>query len=152
MARRAATILLSPEERCALEHLTRSPSTPQALARRARMILMAGDGARVDETAACLGVWRKTVSQWRGRWLSGSGSGAPVSERLSDAPRSGAPARITAEQICRIVALACEPPSRSDRPVTHWSQQELADEAMKRGIVERISQRSVGRFFKRIGP
>ena len=152
MPRRAAAILLSPEERCALEHLTRSPSTPQALARRARMILMAGDGARVDETAACLGVWRKTVSQWRGRWLSASGSGALLSERLSDAPRSGAPARITAEQICRIVALACEPPSRSDRPVTHWSQQELADEAMKRGIVERISQRSVGRFFKRIGP
>ncbi len=152
MPRRAAAILLSPEERCALEHLTRSPSTPQGLARRARMILMAGDGARVDETAARLGVWRKTVSQWRGRWLSGSGSGAPVSERLSDAPRSGAPARITAEQICQIVSLACEPPSKSDRPVTHWSQQELADEAMKPGIVERISQRSVGRFFKRIGP
>ena len=152
MPRRAAAILLSPEERSALEHLTRSPSTPQALARRARMILMAGDGARVDETAACLGVWRKTVSQWRGRWLSASRSGAPVSERLSDASRCGAPARITAEQICRIVALACEPPSQSDRPVTHWSQQELADEAMKRGIVERISQRSVGRFFKRIGP
>jgi len=151
MPRRAAAILLSPEERSGLEHLTRSPSTPQALARRARMILMAGDGARVDETAACLGVWRKTVSQWRGRWLSASRSGVPVWERLSDAPRSGTPARITAEQICRIVALACEPPSRSDRPVTHWSQQELADEAMKRGIVERISQRSVGRFFKRIG-
>ena len=152
MPRGAAAIVLSREERCALEQLRRCASTLQALARRARMILMAGDGARVDETAACLGVWRKTVSQWRGRWLSASRSGVPVWERLSDAPRSGTPARITAEQICRIVALACEPPSRSDRPVTHWSQQELADEAMKRGIVARISQRSVGRFFKRIGP
>jgi len=116
------------------------------------MILMAGDGAGVSETAEQLGVWRKTVSQWRARWLVGSGSGAPVSERLSDAPRSGAPARITAEQICAIVALACERPSESARPVTHWSQQELADEAMKRGLVEQISQRSVGRFLKRIGP
>ncbi len=62
MPRRAAAIILSPEERCELEQLTRSPSTPQALAQRARMILMAGDGARVDETAARLGVWRKTVS------------------------------------------------------------------------------------------
>jgi putative transposase len=152
MPRRAAAIVLSPEERCELEQLTRSPSTPQALAQRARMILMAADGARVDETAARLGVWRKTVSQWRGRWLSGSGTGAPMSERLSDAPRSGAPARITAEQICAIVALACEQPSQSDRPVTHWSQQELADEAMRRGIVEQISQRSVGRFLKRSRP
>jgi transposase len=124
------------------------------------MILMAGDGAGVVETAERLGVWRKTVSQWRGRWLAGSDSSAPVAEdssapvaeRLSDAARCGAPARITAEQICAIVALACERPAESDRPVTHWSQQDLADEAMKRGIVEQISQRSVGRFLKRIGP
>ncbi len=75
-----------------------------------------------------------------------------MSEHLSDAPRSRAPARITVEQICAIVALACEQPSQSDRPVTHWSQQELADEAMRRGIVEQISQRSVGRFLKRSRP
>ena len=106
----------------------------------------------MGETAVRLGVWRKTVSQWRARWLAGLESSAPVAERLSDAARSGAPARITAEQICAIVALACERPEESDRPVTHWSQQELADEAMKRGIVEQISQRSVGRFLKRIGP
>lgn len=113
---------------------------------------MAGDGAGVGETAERLGVWRKTVSEWRARWLGGSDRSAPAAERLSDAPRCGAPARITAEQICAIVALACEPPPESDRPVTHWSQQELADEAIKRGIVERISQRSVGRFLKRNGP
>jgi len=94
-------------------------------------------------------VWRKTVSQWQARWLAGSDCSAPAAERLSDVARCGAPARITAEQICAIVALACERPAESDRPVTHWSQQELADEAMKRGIVERISQRSVGRFLKK---
>ncbi len=152
MARRAALIDLDPEERSALEQLSRAPSSPQVLAQRARMILMAEDGARIDETAARLGVWRKTVSQWRGRWLAGSGAGLAVSARLADAPRSGAPSRITAEQICAIMALACEPPSGSDRPVTHWSQQELADEAMKRGIVAQISQRSVGRFLKRSRP
>ena len=149
MPRRAVAIDLSPEERSALERLRRRASSPQALARRARMILMAGDGAGVVETAERLGVWRKTVSQWRARWLASSGSSASAAERLSDAPRSGAPPRITPEQICAIVALACERPSESERPVTHWSQQELADEAMKRGIVERVSQRSVGRFLKR---
>ncbi len=152
MPRGAVAIDLSAEERSELERLRRTASTPQALARRARMILMAGDGAGVGETAERLGVWRKTVSQWRARWLAGSHSSAPAAERLSDAPRSGAPPRITAEQICAIVALACERPSESGRPVTHWSQQELADEAMKRGIVEQVSQRSVGRFLKRIEP
>ena len=147
MGRRAKAIDLSPEERSELERLKRHSSTAQALACRARMILMAGDGAGVTETAERLGVWRKTVSHWRSRWLASSGT--PAAERLSDAPRSGAPARITPEQICAIVALACEPPSESGRPMTHWSQQELADEAMKRGIVKRVSQRSVGRFFEK---
>ena len=114
------------------------------------MILLAADGAGVMETAAKLGVWRKTVSGWHRRWLDSSGSSAPVAERLGDAPRSGAPARITAEQICQIVALACEPPSLSGVPVSQWSQQELAREAVKRGIVDEISQRSVGRFLKRV--
>ena len=149
MPGRTVFIDLSPEERSALERLKRSALTPQALARRARMILMAGDGVDVSETAERLGVWRKGVSLWRGRWLASSGSSATVAERLSDAPRSGAPARITPEQICAIVALACELPSESDRPVSHWTQQELADEAMKRGIVAQISQRSVGRFLKK---
>ncbi len=152
MPRRAVAIDLSPEERCDLERLRRTASTPQSLARRSRMILMAGDGIGIVETAERLEVWRKTVSQWRSRWLASSGSSASVEERLSDAPRSGAPARITPEQICQIVALACERPSESERPMSHWSQQELADEAMKRGIVEQVSQRSVGRFLKRIGP
>jgi transposase len=101
----------------------------------------------IYEVALRLGVWRKTVSGWRKRWLSVCGGS--VLERLSDAPRSGMEARITPEQICAIVALACERPNESGLPVTHWSQQDLADEAMRRGIVDQISQRSVGRFLKK---
>ncbi len=151
MGRKAADIILSEEERLELEGLRRGHKTAQQLGLRARMILLASDGVKVGKTASRLGVWRKTVSTWRCRWLSSAGGTASVVERLSDAPRCGAPARITAEQICAIVALACERPAESDRPVTLWSQRELADEAMRRGIVEQISQRSVGRFLKRIG-
>jgi len=72
-----------------------------------------------------------------------------IEQTLSDRPRSGAPPTFTAEQICQIVAMACEAPSHeSGRPLTHWSTTELADEAIKRGIVEDISARSVGRFLK----
>ena len=79
------------------------------------------------------------------RWLT-----CPPS-RSCLATRSAAPAKFGAEQICAIIAITCEPPSASDRPITQWSQQEVADEAMRRGIVDSISQRSVGRFFKRVG-
>ena len=75
-----------------------------------------------------------------------------VEEVLVDQPRSGKPATFSPEQICQIVALACEDPRESGRPVTHWSTPELADEAVKRGIVESISPRSVGRFLKGGGP
>lgn len=150
MGRRAAKIILSVQERRELDGLIRTHSTPQQLALRARIILLAADGLSVNESAERLGVWRKTVSEWRKRWRSES-SQREILERLGDKPRSGAPAVITAEQVCAIIALACEPPSDSGHPITHWSQQAVADEAMRRGIVETISQRSVGRFFKRNG-
>jgi len=48
------------------------------------------------------------------------------------------------------VALACEPPEATGVPITHWSQSELARQAVARGIVPEISHNSVGRFLKRI--
>ena len=77
---------------------------------------------------------------------------AGVATRLSDAPRSGAPARFTPEVICKIVALSCEDPEALDVRISHWSQSELARQAVRRGIVESISHGSVGRFLKRSGP
>ena len=151
MSRQSAPICLSAEERSELERLIRSHSAPQQLALRARMIVLAADGVGVCETAQRLGVWRKGVSLWRARWLAG-GSGETATDRLQDAPRSGAPATITAEQTCAIVALACERPDDSGVPLSHWSASDLAREAVSRGIVTSISPRSVGRILKRIRP
>ena len=50
------------------------------------------------------------------------------------------------------MALACEKPEDSDLPLSHWSQSELAREAVRRGIVDSISHGSVGRFLKRSRP
>lgn len=143
----ALAITLAAEQRAALECLVRAHGTPQQLALRARVILLGGTGVRA--TARTLGIEPRTVRHWRQRWLSGTGA---VAERLADAPRAGAPATFTAEQVCAIIALACEPPSASGRPITHWSQSELAREAVRRGLAERISQRSVGRMLKRSRP
>ncbi|HEX2141611.1 MAG TPA: helix-turn-helix domain-containing protein [Candidatus Limnocylindria bacterium] len=114
MALRSTLCLtLSPEQRAALERLRRVHHTPQQLALRARMILLAGDGRGVRETARLVGVEAKTVRLWRRRWLAATDADG-VADRLADAPRSGAPATFTAEQVCAIVALACEPPSARD--------------------------------------
>jgi transposase len=71
-----------------------------------------------------------------------------IEEVLSDAPRSGSPGKFTAEQVTRILAVACEPPSLSGRPIEFWTHRELADEVVKRKIVESISIRQVGRLLE----
>lgn len=144
----ADPVTVLPEQREALERLVRTHSTPQQLALRARIILHAADGTGARASARELGVWPKTVRYWRERWRQAA-EGHAVPERLADAPRSGAPATFTPEQICALVAMTCEKPSESERPISHWSQREIADEAMRRGLVPNISQRSVGRFLKK---
>jgi putative transposase len=144
----ADPVTILPEQREVLEELVRTHSTPQQLALRARMILHAGDGVGVRESARELGVWPKTVRYWRKRWRQAADKQS-VPDRMADAPRSGAPATYTPEQICAVIAMTCEKPSESERPISHWSQREIADEAMRRGLVPSISQRSVGRFLKK---
>ena len=144
----ADPVIVLPEQREVLEHLVRTHSTPQQLAVRARIIVQAADGKHVRASARELGVWPKTVRYWRKRWRAAADSQS-VPERLSDAQRSGAPATFTPEQICALVAMTCEKPSQSGRPISHWSQREIADEAMRRGLIANISQRSVGRFLKK---
>jgi len=145
----AEPIVMSPGHEQVLTRLVRAHTTPRKLAERAQLILLAAAGTGVREIARQLGVWPKTVRHWQHRWRTAAVA-APVADRLADAPRPGAPATFTPEQICAIVALACEhPAAESDLPLSHWSRSELARRAIERGIVEHISNSSVGRFFKR---
>src|SRR5438270_913796 len=80
-----------------------------------------------------------TVRLWRMRWLglqAASLKDLSITERLSDAPKPGAPARITAEQVCQVVALACEAPQQAGCPISQWTAREIADEIMERGIID----------------
>jgi putative transposase len=144
----ADPVTVLPAQREALEQVVRSRSTPQQLALCARMILHAADGVGVRESARELDVWPKTVRHWRRRWRQAA-DGQSVPERLTDAPRSGAPATYTPEQICAVIAMTCEKPSDSERPISHSSQRDIADEAMRPGLVPSISQRSAGGFLKK---
>ena len=154
------TVELNDSERQGLETLVRRHSTPQQVAQRGRIILAAADGFNNSQIALQLGLDVDTVRCWRNRWLglraasledpsASSGQVLSLEERLRDAPRPGAPARITPEQVCRIVALACEAPSQSGRPISQWSSREVADEIIKQGIVEQISPHHAARLLKK---
>ena len=100
-APKAPPIQLTAEQAEVLNDLARAHSTGQQLAERARIILFAAAGKGICESAAELGIWRKTVRQWRRRWGKAEASSSVI-ERLRDEPRSGAPAVFTPEQICQM--------------------------------------------------
>jgi putative transposase len=143
---------LTDAERHELERLARRHLTPQQLALRAQIVLAAADGANNCQIARQLAVSLDMVRRWRERWLAcqaASLEDLPVAERLTDAPRPGTPVRITDEQVAKIVALACEPPGNTNRPISQWTGREIADEITKRGIVDQISGRHAARLLKR---
>jgi putative transposase len=145
-------ITLTEVERQELQRLIKRHTTPQQIALRARLILAAADGLNNAQVAHQEAVSVDTARHWRTRWLEWRSVALlelSVKERLADAPRSGKPPTITDEQVCQIVALACEAPAQSGRPITQWSGREIAEEIKRRGIVERISGRHAARLLKR---
>lgn len=147
MRRAKYAVKLSEEERAMLVALTRKHSARQSIVRRARIILMSDEGMWNQHIATALGVESHVVTTWTKRWHDMADK--PIQERLEDLPRPGAPDKFTPEQLCRIIALACEKPEEHGRPITEWTSRELADEAVKQGIVGSISPTHVGRILKK---
>lgn len=149
---KAQVVNLSDAEKRGLEKLIKRHQVGQQIAKRARIVLAAAVGQKNKEIAQAYQATLDTVSLWRNRWVklqSISYDDWSIEDRLQDAPRPGAPARITADQRCQIEALACEAPEKSGRPITHWSAREIADELKKRKIVTNISPRHAARLLKR---
>jgi transposase len=145
-------IALTEAERAALDQLIRRHTTPQQLALRARIVLAAAAGVNNCQIARQLDASLDMVRRWRARWLvlqPATLDDLPVDDRLTDLPRPGAPRRITAEQECQTIALACEAPERSGRPISQWSGREIAEELQQRGIISQISPRHAARLLKR---
>jgi len=143
---------LSDETRQGLEKLANRHRTRQQIALRGRIILAAADGKNNAQIAKEQSIAVETARLWRNRWLALQPiplADLSIEERLEDLPRPGAPARITADQVCQIVAMACEDPEESGRPISHWTGREIADEIKKRGIVDNISPRHAARLLKR---
>lgn len=149
---KAQIVNLSDAERHRLEKLIKRHQVGQQIAVRAKIVLAAARGQTHQAIARTYHVTLDTARLWRNRWVKLRDiplEDLGVEERLQDAPRPGAPARITADQRCQIEALACEKPEQAGRPITHWTAREIADELQKRKIVTTISPRHAARLLKR---
>lgn len=160
MAGTAAKIIISERQQVLLKEFSKSRTVGKGVVQRATIVLLGFAGLLNQEIALQVGLNRLQVGRWRQRWRDAWASlcvwecsephrlREAILDVLADAPRPGAPATFTAEQVAQIVALACEPPELSGRPIGHWTLRELRDEAIARQIVETISVSQVGRFLQ----
>ena len=159
---RAVSIELSEGQQKILEAMVRQRQREHGLVSRAQIILGAASGQSNAEIGRRLKEHRHSVRLWRNRWAAASGMlaaveaaqdekqplSAVIEQMLSDAWRSGRPDTFSAEQVVQIVAISCEDPQASGLPITRWTFQDIAQEAIRRGIVDSLSPQSVERFLK----
>ena len=104
MPRHAPAIELTAEQRSELQRLVRASGSSQQAVRRARIVLLAAQGQPNDEIAATLETSPPSVSKWRQRFAR-QGLGG-----LDDAPRSGRPIRLSADQLNVVLTPVTQPP------------------------------------------
>ena len=160
MSGKAAKIQVTEKQHRILQQVDRSATAPKRLVQRVSVILMGFTGMLNVTIAQKVGLARKQVGLWRRRWQlsfdalvaiecqeSPAALRRAIEDVLSDAPRSGSPGTFTAEQVTHILAVACESPELSGRPIDRWTHRELADEVIARKIVTSISISQVGRYL-----
>ncbi len=156
MARPKTPINLTSQQTEILQRIARSRETPHSLVVRTHIILKAASGLNNKTISQELGLCKDTIGLWRKRWIEGSQNldklaqkpeklTQVVKEIFQDKPRPGSPGKFEAEQICQVMALACETPPEY---LSHWTRKELVTEIINRGIVDKISATTVGRFLK----
>jgi transposase len=123
-------LVLTAEEREALERWVRRPKTSQGLAQRARIILASAEGGNNTDVGVALRLNRTTVARWRSRFLLKRLDG------LLDEPRPGAPRTIVDASVERVITRTLE---TKPRDATHWSTRSMARElGMSQSAVSRI--------------
>lgn len=161
MPRKAVTVTASEKIKDLLQQMVKQTTVTKRLLQRCQIILLALVGLSNREIAERVEVSRKQVGLWRRRWQQSMPALTAIEpqettaalrraleEVLSDAPRAGSPGKFSAEQVTEILGVACETPELSGRPITHWTGKELADEVVKRGIVESISTSQIHRYLR----
>ena len=138
---------LSKSEIEELEGLTKRHKTPQQIVKRAKIILLAGEGYNNRQIMRQLALSRGMVSKWRTRWVETAEYKLSVWSRLQDYARRGRPPTFSAEQLCHLYATACKKPKELGYPLNRWTAKTLANELVKSENVESISIRHVGRLL-----
>lgn len=111
---------MTAEEQRVIAKLARSQTASVRLVQRAKILQLGSEGQSVAQIAQLLAVKESTVRKWFKRFADQGLAG------LADAPRSGAPARYTAENKARVLAAALTHPRDLELPFDSWTFERLA--------------------------
>jgi transposase len=131
----AVPVVLDERERAQLQAWTRRRSSAQALALRARIVLLAAQGLKNTEIAARLEVDHATVRKWRNRFVECRLDG------LTDEPRPGRPRMISDARVEEVIIRTLE---TTPKDATHWSTRSMARELG-------LTQTAVSRIWRAFG-
>ncbi|HEY1911893.1 MAG TPA: IS630 family transposase [Vicinamibacterales bacterium] len=132
LGRPVPPIVLTTDERETLERWARRPTTAQAIALRARLVLRCAAGETATAIARDVHVTKQTVGKWRGRFV------VRRLEGLLDEPRPGVPRTITDAHVERVLTTTLE---SMPRDATQWSTRSLAQQC-------EMSQTAIARIWK----
>jgi transposase-like protein len=116
----AAALPVPPDDLASLRHWATATQAPAVLVQRAKLLLLAAEGASNTEIAERLGVSRPTVIAWRKRSAREGLTG-----RLADQHRRGRPQTVRRARRAEILATTLSAPPQH-LGVTHWSSRLLA--------------------------
>jgi transposase len=130
--RKIPTLTMTAQERETLDRWARRPTTAQALAMRARVVMASASGRSILDVAREEGISWATAKRWRSRFIRRRLDG------LLDEPRPGAPRQVSDAEVERVLTLTLE---STPRDATHWSTRAMAKSSG-------LSQTTVARIWR----
>ena len=163
---KAEPVSLPSSQKALLEQIAKSRVVRNDHRQRAQLILLFDEGLSNRKAASAVGLKPAQAGIWRKRWLENEESLSAIETEesaksndllkgietvLSDRPRKGTTPTFSAEQIAKILAVACETPQERNLPLSHWTLSSLREEVIRSGIVENISTSRLQVFLKSAG-
>lgn len=142
MGRKRIPVELKPSEESLLLGLLQKGNHNSREYRRAQILLKLHAGGKPTAISQEVYCSPATVKAVKSRYLEGG-----LERALKDAPRSGAPAKVTEYHEADITAIACTTPPKGRGK---WTAELLSDELVKLGYEEGHSPSSVRRVLKKV--
>lgn len=127
-----AVLEVTADERVDLERYARGRTTAQALAFRARIVLLCASGKTNTQVAREVKADLGVVGKWRKRFIKDRVAG------LADLPRPNVHRKLDDERVEEVVRRTLE---TTPKGATHWSSRKMAKQAA-------VSQSSVSRIWR----